>query len=287
MTGNFVGHRGDPLARRLRVNRSAWPPALRDGAPASVYSAAAARRRRLARRARTARSAQERRYTVAFANLTEEPGVTLEGTGFTGREVRESFALAARRLADRARLLRQPARRCAGARQCRGRHRQEGGPLHPVPPGSATNAAIVEKLKARRHPGHRAELRRVPGRRSTRWTTWPPAGWPGKRSARFAARNWRAPDQGRRRAGAARRSGRGRPRAGAGRDGGAQATAACTRAGDRSTPRAIRRRSEPSSASSWPPSRTAKMLVAATDDQPRSPQRPRSSRPGGFRTAPS
>ncbi|HET7344008.1 MAG TPA: substrate-binding domain-containing protein [Methylomirabilota bacterium] len=42
--------------------------------------------------------ADERRYTIAFANLTEEPGVTLEGTGFTGREVRESFVLAARRL---------------------------------------------------------------------------------------------------------------------------------------------------------------------------------------------
>jgi ribose transport system substrate-binding protein len=41
--------------------------------------------------------AQERRWLVAVANLTEEPGVTLEGTGFTGREVRESFALAARR----------------------------------------------------------------------------------------------------------------------------------------------------------------------------------------------
>jgi len=41
---------------------------------------------------------QERRYTVAFANLTEEPTVTLEGTGFTGRDLRESFALAARRL---------------------------------------------------------------------------------------------------------------------------------------------------------------------------------------------
>ena len=38
----------------------------------------------------------ERRFTIAFANLTEEPGVLLEGTGFTGREVRESFALAAR-----------------------------------------------------------------------------------------------------------------------------------------------------------------------------------------------
>ncbi len=42
--------------------------------------------------------AQERRYTIAFANLTEEPGVTLEGTGFTGREVRDGFILAARLL---------------------------------------------------------------------------------------------------------------------------------------------------------------------------------------------
>ena len=41
--------------------------------------------------------AQERRYTVAFANLTEAPGTALEGTGFTGREVRESFVLAVRR----------------------------------------------------------------------------------------------------------------------------------------------------------------------------------------------
>jgi ABC-type sugar transport system substrate-binding protein len=41
---------------------------------------------------------QERRYTIAFANLTEEPGVTIEGTGFTGPEVRASFLLAARKL---------------------------------------------------------------------------------------------------------------------------------------------------------------------------------------------
>ena len=38
----------------------------------------------------------QRQYVVAFANLTEEPGVTVEGTGFTGRDIRESFALAAR-----------------------------------------------------------------------------------------------------------------------------------------------------------------------------------------------
>jgi len=41
-------------------------------------------------------AAAQRTYLVAFANLTEEPGVTLEGTGFTGREIRESFTLAAR-----------------------------------------------------------------------------------------------------------------------------------------------------------------------------------------------
>ena len=35
-------------------------------------------------------SAAERRWRVAFANLTEEPGVTIEGTGFTGRDVHES-----------------------------------------------------------------------------------------------------------------------------------------------------------------------------------------------------
>ena len=40
--------------------------------------------------------AADRRYTIAFANLTEEPGATLEGTGFTGREIRESFVLASR-----------------------------------------------------------------------------------------------------------------------------------------------------------------------------------------------
>src|SRR5438445_2965644 len=43
-------------------------------------------------------SAEDRRYTIAFANLAEEPGATLEGTGFTGREIRDSFVLAARGL---------------------------------------------------------------------------------------------------------------------------------------------------------------------------------------------
>jgi ribose transport system substrate-binding protein len=38
----------------------------------------------------------DRRWVIAFANVTEEPGVTVEATGFTGAEIRESFTLAAR-----------------------------------------------------------------------------------------------------------------------------------------------------------------------------------------------
>jgi ribose transport system substrate-binding protein len=42
--------------------------------------------------------AETRRYRIAFANLDETPGVTLEGLGFTGLDVRHSFELAARTL---------------------------------------------------------------------------------------------------------------------------------------------------------------------------------------------
>ena len=42
--------------------------------------------------------ADPRRYRIALANLDETPGVTLEGLGFTGADVRSSFELAARRL---------------------------------------------------------------------------------------------------------------------------------------------------------------------------------------------
>jgi ribose transport system substrate-binding protein len=40
--------------------------------------------------------AETRRFRIAFASLDETPGVTLEGLGFTGAEVRRSFELAAR-----------------------------------------------------------------------------------------------------------------------------------------------------------------------------------------------
>ena len=42
--------------------------------------------------------AEARRYKIAFANLDETPGVTLEGLGFTGEDIRRSFELAARTL---------------------------------------------------------------------------------------------------------------------------------------------------------------------------------------------
>jgi ribose transport system substrate-binding protein len=42
--------------------------------------------------------AQQGRYKIGFANLTEDPGVRFEGFGFTAADVRTSFALAARSL---------------------------------------------------------------------------------------------------------------------------------------------------------------------------------------------
>jgi ABC-type sugar transport system substrate-binding protein len=40
--------------------------------------------------------AEPRRFKIALANLDETPGVTLEGLGFTGSDVRRSFEMAAR-----------------------------------------------------------------------------------------------------------------------------------------------------------------------------------------------
>ena len=40
--------------------------------------------------------AQERRFTIAFANITDDPGARLEGLGFGGEDVRTSFVLGAR-----------------------------------------------------------------------------------------------------------------------------------------------------------------------------------------------
>ena len=48
--------------------------------------------------AAAARAQGTRHFRIAFANLNEEPGVHLEGLGFTGVEVRRSFELASRTL---------------------------------------------------------------------------------------------------------------------------------------------------------------------------------------------
>ena len=42
--------------------------------------------------------AQQRRFTIGFANLTDDPGARIEGLGFTGEDVRTSFVLGARGL---------------------------------------------------------------------------------------------------------------------------------------------------------------------------------------------
>jgi ribose transport system substrate-binding protein len=78
-----VNHRAPASSPRGGRRPRVWPPAA--GLIALLIVAAA-----------LVSAGAQRQYVVAFANLTEEPGGTVEGTGFTGREVRESFVLAAR-----------------------------------------------------------------------------------------------------------------------------------------------------------------------------------------------
>jgi ribose transport system substrate-binding protein len=134
---------------------------------------------------------QERRYTVAFANLTEEPGVTLEGTGFTGSDVRESFALAARRYPidlvfydnqrDRSRAL-------ANAADAVARKLDLYIQYHRDP---ETNAAVAERLRrggipvlAVNYPVPGAPLYTIDNAAAGRIG--------GEALARFAAGNWRS-----------------------------------------------------------------------------------------------
>jgi ribose transport system substrate-binding protein len=77
---------------------------LRGSKMAMVQTAPLARRAFLHLAAATAVAApgravaQERRFTIGFANLTNDPGARIEGLGFTGEEVRSSFVLGARGL---------------------------------------------------------------------------------------------------------------------------------------------------------------------------------------------
>jgi ribose transport system substrate-binding protein len=93
-------------------------------------------------------SSAQRRWRVAFANLTEEPGVTVEGTGFTGAEIRESFALAARPYPIDLVFYdnrRDDARAVANAEAASARHVDLYVQYHR---GAAATATVAEKLKA-------------------------------------------------------------------------------------------------------------------------------------------
>ena len=90
----------------------------------------------------------QRRWVVAFANATEEPGVTLEGTGFTGAEIRESFNLASRPYPIDLIFYdnqRSDARAVANAEAAIARKVDLYIQYHR---GDAVNAAIAQRLKA-------------------------------------------------------------------------------------------------------------------------------------------
>jgi len=90
----------------------------------------------------------QRRWVVAFANATEEPGVTLEGTGFTGAEIRESFNLASRPYPIDLVFYdnqRSDARAVANAEAAIARKVDLYIQYHR---GAAANATIAQKLKA-------------------------------------------------------------------------------------------------------------------------------------------
>jgi ribose transport system substrate-binding protein len=102
----------------------------------------------LAALAASAAAEAQRQWVVAFANVTEEPGVTVEGTGFTGAEIRESFKLAARQFPIDLVLYdnqRNDAKAVANAEAAIGRKVDLYIAYHR---GPAANATIAQKLKA-------------------------------------------------------------------------------------------------------------------------------------------
>jgi ribose transport system substrate-binding protein len=131
----------------------------------------------------------QRTFVVAFANLTEEPGVTLEGTGFTGREVRESFALAARAYAVEMVYYdnqRDDARALANAEAAIARKVDLYIQYH----RGAANAAVGEKLRA---AGIKVLALNAPVPGAPLYTADNPAAGQlaGEALAQFALRTWR------------------------------------------------------------------------------------------------
>ena len=135
--------------------------------------------------------AAERRYTVGFANITEEPGVTLEGTGFTGQDVRESFVLAARRYPIDLILYdnqRNNARALANAEDAIARKVNLYVLYHR---DAATSASIAEKLKAVGLPLLTINVP-VPGAPLYTLDNRAAGRIAGDALGEFGARNWRA-----------------------------------------------------------------------------------------------
>jgi len=137
---------------------------------------------------------QERRWVVGFANVTEEPGVTLEGTGFTGREVRESFALAARGYPVDLVFYdnqRDSARALANAEDAIARHVSLYVLYHR---DLAANAALAEKLRAAGIPVL-ALNHAVPGAPLYTADNLAAGRIAGLALGEFGARAWRAPSK--------------------------------------------------------------------------------------------
>lgn len=100
-----------------------------------------------------AAGAETRRYRIAFANIDETPGVTLEGLGFTGADVRRGFELAARTLPVETIYFDNggdPARAVANAEAAIA---QKVDLLIEFNADAQANASIAERLAAARIPG--------------------------------------------------------------------------------------------------------------------------------------
>ncbi len=131
----------------------------------------------------------QRRYVIAFANFTEEPGVTLEGTAFAGREIRESFVLASRGQPVEMVFYdnqRDDARAVANAEAAVSRKVDLYIQYH----RGAANAAVAEKLKAAGIPVLALNYS-VPGAPLFTLDNTAAGKMAGEALAQFATRSWR------------------------------------------------------------------------------------------------
>jgi ABC-type sugar transport system substrate-binding protein len=131
----------------------------------------------------------QRRWVVAVANLTEEPGVTIEGTGFTGADVRQSFELAGRQYPIDLVFYdnrRDDARAVANADAAIARKVDLYVQYHL---GAAANTTVAQKLKAANIPVL-AVNHPVPGAPLFSLDNAAAGRLAGEALAEFAARSW-------------------------------------------------------------------------------------------------